>query len=82
MTALARQPDDPGVPACPTCGCRCRRDPEAEALRLIRKNRGKVEPHVIARALNWSLGKLERFARLHRIDLRYTPPKEPEPRGA
>lgn len=83
---LPRQPDDPGhAPGCcPTCGCRCHRDPEAEALKLIRRNKGRVEPAVIARALHWSLARLERFAKKQRppLDLSYTPPKEPEPRGA
>ncbi len=80
---LSGQPDDPTIHGiCPTCGCRCRRDPDEVARKLLKVNAGKVDKTVIARALNWSIGKLERYARRSNINLECHHHKEPEPTGA
>ena len=84
MSTLRAQPDDPAPHGiCPACGCRCKRDPDDVARRLLKANAGRVDRLIIARALNWSIGKLERFALRNGFSL-YVPPheKEHEPRGA
>ena len=83
MTITDRQPDDPGPSfgVCPECGCRCRRDPDHVARRLLRANAGRVDKSIIAMALNWSLDRLERFAAREKFDLRVRD-REHEPRGA
>lgn len=76
------RPDDPVIyGVCPTCGCRCRRDPNDVAQKLLKVNAGRVPKTVIASALNWSIGKLERFARQRQINLECHE-REHEPRGA
>lgn len=52
------------------------------ARKLLKANAGRVHKTIIARALGWSVGKLEKFARDSepRFDLELK--KEPEPRGA
>ncbi len=41
-----------------------------DAIRTIRRNAGVMPPPRIASALGWTLGRLERAARDHQIDLR------------
>lgn len=78
-----KQPDDPGPShgICPECGCRCKRDPDQVALNLLKRNASRVDKHIIAMALSWSVGKLERFARKNKIDL-VCREREAEPTGA
>lgn len=79
---LHKQPDDPGVCICSKCGSTYRPDPDADALRLLLKNAGHVPELRIAVAAGISLKRLRKIAAEHDIDLRFTPPREPEPRGA
>lgn len=70
MSALRHQPDDPGPHAgiCPGCG-RPFPHEDADALRLLKANAGKVAPYEIAWALRWPLARLQRFAAAQKIDL-------------
>lgn len=67
-TTLHRQPDDPGIALCPCCG-QVWPDDEASVEKMLRKNAARVDKNSIARALSWSLDRLERFARRHDIEL-------------
>lgn len=51
-------------------------------LRVIKLNAGKMPAVDLADAMGWRLKRLQRVAKAERIDLRYPPAKEPEPRGS
>jgi hypothetical protein len=96
MSGTLRQPDDPGPSpgVCPHCGCRCKRDPDEVARKLIKANHAFVDKYTLARILEVKLEKLQRIARsMNVVLLERSPPieqvveakrlkKEPEPRGA
>ena len=84
MNHLRNQPDDPGPGVCPTCGCRCHRDPDDVARKLLKHNAGRVDKTIIALALGRSVAWLERFAARcdPPFDLSKPREREHEPRGA
>lgn len=66
------------------CGCRCHRDPDDVARKLLKHNAGRVHKTIIAAALNRSVEWLERFAARCNPPFDLTTPREreDEPRGA
>lgn len=80
MTALRRQPDDPGIAFCPCCR-RPWPDEDADLEGLIRKNFPRCTPAEIARAANVPLSRLRRVAAQAKPPIKLDLPKEQEPRG-